>query len=68
MAKIGIRCASCGGENVMRDASAAWDDHSQSWTLGSVYDAAYCDTCEADAALIEVPLVSGDDAPAATPG
>lgn len=43
----------------MRDAWAVWDDATQAWTLGAVFDAAYCDACETDATLIEQPL-AGD--------
>jgi hypothetical protein len=37
----------------MRDAWAVWDDTRQAWVLGSVFDAAYCETCETDASLAE---------------
>ncbi|MEN2790235.1 hypothetical protein ABC974_11410 [Sphingomonas oligophenolica] len=56
MTKITIRCGNCGGDNVMRDAWATWDDASQSWVLGNVFDAAFCNDCEADATLVERPI------------
>jgi hypothetical protein len=42
----------------MRDAWAQWDENAQRWTLGSVFDAAFCNHCEADTSLAEVPLVA----------
>lgn len=56
MTKITMRCGTCGGANVMRDAWASWDDASQAWILGNVFDAAFCDDCEADATIVERPL------------
>ena len=64
MAKISIRCRHCGSADVVRDASAEWDDTQQDWVLASVFDAAYCNLCEADTSLDEVPL---DAPPAAAP-
>ncbi|MDE8652146.1 hypothetical protein [Novosphingobium album (ex Liu et al. 2023)] len=49
-------CRSCGGSRVMRDAWAHWDESAQGWTLGAVFDAAYCEDCEADALLVERPV------------
>jgi hypothetical protein len=46
-----VRCASCGSADVMRDAWACWDDHTQAWVLGSVFDAAFCEACENDTTL-----------------
>ncbi|MDJ0276290.1 hypothetical protein QLH51_05695 [Sphingomonas sp. 2R-10] len=53
---IGIRCEACGSADVERDAWAQWNEPAQAWTLGSVFDAAFCNVCEADATLIETPL------------
>ncbi len=53
-----IRCQACGGAAVMRDAWARWDEASQAWVLGDVYDAAFCEICEADATLVEVPIAA----------
>jgi hypothetical protein len=41
-------CATCGSENVRRDAWAAWDVESQSWQLASVFDAAFCENCDGE--------------------
>jgi hypothetical protein len=50
--KTTIRCGSCGSADVMRDAWACWDDDTQDWVLGSVFDAAFCETCENDTTLV----------------
>lgn len=54
--KIWIVCAHCGTDEVMRDAWAVWDVEAQEWVLGQVFDAAFCEKCEGDASLEEVPL------------
>lgn len=39
-------CTSCGSEDVLRDAWAAWDAASGDWTLAAVFDAAWCNHCD----------------------
>ena len=53
--RIRIVCASCGSDEVMRDAWAVWDDVKQDWVLGAVFDAGFCEKCEGEATLNEVP-------------
>lgn len=53
---VAVRCKACGSLDVMRDAWARWDAAAQAWTLGSVFDAAFCNACETDATLDETPL------------
>ena len=57
MNRIMVCCATCGGENVVRDAAALWNPVGQVWVLGDVYDEAYCDDCECDVAIVERTLV-----------
>lgn len=40
---------------VTRDATAAWDEHEQCWSLAGVQDQGYCETC-GDVELVEVPI------------
>lgn len=54
--KIKIVCSHCGGENVMRDAYAAWNPETQQWELGNVFDQGYCEDCGGEATLDELPL------------
>lgn len=54
---IAIRCEACGSAEVIRDALAYWDEGAQAWMLGSIFDAAFCNACEADTTLVETPLV-----------
>lgn len=56
--KIIVRCATCHGERVMRDAWACWSYERQEWELGQAFDHAYCEDCEGDCTLEE----SRDDA------
>ncbi len=53
--KIKIVCATCGSEEVYRDAWAEWDEQSQRWVLGQTFDYAFCEKCEGDSKLLEVP-------------
>ena len=56
---IQIKCSQCEGDDVTRDAWAVWDVETQDWVLGAVFDYAYCQTCEAEARLIDVELQIG---------
>ena len=49
-------CEKCRSELVTRDAWAEWDTDAQDWTLGAVYDYAYCHNCQGDTQIEEVPL------------
>lgn len=46
-------CDQCGGNNVTRDAWAAWDVDTQDWVLGAAFDYAFCHDCEAETRLVE---------------
>jgi hypothetical protein len=37
----------------MRRAWASWDEHVQDWVLSNVFDAAYCEACEAECNIEE---------------
>ena len=51
--KARMVCAHCGGTNVMRDAWADWNEDTQDWELGNVYDAAHCDDCDGETRIEE---------------
>ena len=44
-------CSQRGSDAVKRDAWAEWDPVSGEWELGSVFDDAYCESCEAQSHL-----------------
>jgi len=48
-------CNTCGSELVTRDAWAEWDVGQQDWSLGAVYDYAYCHACDGETRIDEVP-------------
>ena len=48
-------CKTCRGDNVRRDAFAAWDTENQCWELAETFDAAHCDDCEGETTLEEIP-------------
>lgn len=54
--KIKMVCGTCGSENVKRDAWAVWDEAEQKWVLGPVFDDAFCDDCDRETEIKEVPL------------
>jgi hypothetical protein len=56
--RIQILCGTCGSTVVTRDAWAEWDVGAQRWTLGAVYDYAYCHKCDGETRLVEAPLVT----------
>lgn len=45
-------CETCGSELVTRDAWAEWDADAQRWTLGAIYDYAYCPACDAETRIV----------------
>ena len=47
-------CSHCKGNNVLRDAFAAWDESAQDWVLENVYDYAYCPDCEGETTIKEI--------------
>lgn len=53
---VTMRCSVCKSDAVMRDAWAVWDESTQQWVLGAVFDDAFCETCEADALVVAQPL------------
>lgn len=55
-ADVQICCATCGGQNVKRDAWASWDPDIQEWVLEQVFDAGHCDDCDGETSLTEEPL------------
>ena len=55
-ADVQICCATCGSQNVKRDAWASWDADIQEWVLEQVFDAGHCDDCDGEASLTEEPL------------
>jgi hypothetical protein len=54
--RITIICADCGSSDVTRDATASWSNELQDWELCSVMDQGYCNECDTESALDEVPL------------
>lgn len=54
--RISIRCGTCGGSNVMRDAWAVWSDEAQDWELGAVFDDGACEDCGGQARLVEIEI------------
>ncbi len=46
-------CATCGSENVRRDADAVWNVEKQEWELCAVYDNATCEQCGGETRIEE---------------
>lgn len=44
-------CGTCGSDDIVSDAWAAWDSTTQGWVLSAVFDAAWCHACEATASI-----------------
>lgn len=41
-------CPNCGSDDIVRDATARWDQDGQCWSLSGTFDFETCDTCGAD--------------------
>lgn len=39
-------CPHCGGQNIYKDAAAAWNAETQEWELASVHDSETCADCD----------------------
>jgi uncharacterized protein DUF3768 len=44
-------CKLCGSDRILCDAWAAWSHEAQTWELSSIFDQAFCQTCEAEAKI-----------------
>lgn len=53
---ISIHCATCGSQNIRRDASVTWDTELQMWEVVTVFDVADCDDCGGETSLVEKTL------------
>jgi len=43
-----VTCCTCGGENVLIDAWAAWSFEKQEWELQNTFQQAYCEDCDGE--------------------
>lgn len=55
--KLRMVCEACGSTHVTHDAWAEWDEAQQAWTLGAMYDYAFCHRCQKETHIEEQPLV-----------
>ena len=46
------RCATCGSDDVVRDAWAFWDVAAGRWVFGAMFDQARCEDCDADTEIV----------------
>jgi hypothetical protein len=53
--KVMMRCSTCHGEDVLRDAWACWSVERQEWELGQVFDHAFCETCDSECTIESAP-------------
>lgn len=54
-APIRVFCSKCGSVNVSRDASADFNEATQAWEMGGVYDNGSCCDCECTS-LVDAPI------------
>lgn len=48
MSRLKMVCGHCGSENVGRDAYVSWNEKTQEWELGGIYDSGFCNDCGRD--------------------
>jgi hypothetical protein len=53
--KINMVCSHCRSDQVVRDAWAEWNPETQQWELRNVFDVVYCEVCDGETTLKEVP-------------
>lgn len=52
MSSKNMVCATCGSENILVDAYAAWDFDQQGWVLVDTFaKGAYCEDCDGECAV-----------------
>lgn len=56
--RLKMVCDKCGSEDVLRDATAAWNEATQDWELAGVQDQGYCEgECEGECTIKEVEIM-----------
>ena len=56
MSKVDYICRTCGSNNVRHDAWVVWNVDTQRMQIFEVYDNTWCDDCEAECTVDEVPI------------
>jgi hypothetical protein len=54
-------CRHCGNDDVWSDAWAAWSTPLQDWVVSSIQDNSYCNHCDGETHLREVPIEGQPD-------
>jgi hypothetical protein len=55
-------CRECGSEDVLADAFAEWNVEKQEWEINNIFDkGAYCNSCDEESRIEEVPLMESPD-------
>lgn len=54
--KVQKVCKTCGSTDVWSDANSVWDEETQRWTLGNVFDHEWCVTCDAETKIVDKPI------------
>lgn len=49
-------CNTCGSEDVVVDAWAAWDKEYQKWELANTFDASHCNSCDRERSIRAIPI------------
>lgn len=49
-------CTTCGSDQVLLDAWAAWNPDTQKWELSSTFDSAYCEKCMGECQIEQQPI------------
>ena len=52
--RVQMVCNACKSQRVTRDAWAEWDADAQRWSLGAIYDYAYCHACDCETRIEEI--------------
>lgn len=52
-----VICSHCRSADVTQDANASWSPSLQEYELSGTMDASYCNNCDGDCRLLEIPIV-----------
>lgn len=58
-------CATCGGADIVFDATATWCVEAQNWLMGDALSGSFCMACQEDCRVTDAPAARADRAQAA---
>lgn len=54
MTRRTMRCPLCDSEDVVKDAWVCWNREDDEWEIQSIFDQAFCTSCENSIEIVEI--------------